>query len=188
MRIQFIASNGAKHTCSGMPCAVPFDGQNRCPNSCRLFHAWFFSIITSKRPPPPYPATALQRGCESELVGETHRHLGVLQDVVEVDFVKRVGIRVDVGARVLKGGLDYKGRRVAGARCRGMIRARIATLGLDVGNVTVLGRARLVVGHMSTDSGEGLLTATMIFLMKLVKPVSTKSVMTPTAASVPGLT
>lgn len=62
----------------------------------------------------------------------------MLQHVVEREVLDLVVGAVDVLVRVAEGGLDYEGRRVAGLGGRGVVRARVAALGLDPGDVAVL--------------------------------------------------
>lgn len=85
-------------------------------------------------------AVALQ-GLEvrvAELVDEGQGHLGVLEHVVEGEVLDQVVGAVDALVRVAEGGLDHEGGRVAGLGGRGVIRAGVAALGLDPGDVAVL--------------------------------------------------
>lgn len=58
--------------------------------------------------------------------------------MVEAEILNLVLCGVDTLVRELEGGFNDKGRGVAVAAGRGMIRAGIATLGQDIGDVTVL--------------------------------------------------
>jgi hypothetical protein len=82
----------------------------------------------------------LQRGKvgKAQLVGKSQGHAGVLQHVVEGQVLNHILRGVDVVVRVLKGGLDDEGGGVAGLGGRGVVRAGVAALGLDVGDGAVL--------------------------------------------------
>ena len=84
----------------------------------------------------------LERGKvgKRQLVAKGQRHARVLQHVVERQVLDLVVGRVDVVVRVLKGRLDDEGRGIAGLGRRGVVGAGVAALGLDVGEVAVLGK------------------------------------------------
>jgi hypothetical protein len=64
----------------------------------------------------------------------------MLKHMVERKVLDVVVGGVDMRVGVLKGGLDDEGGGIAGLGGRSMVRAGIATLGLDPGNVAVLDR------------------------------------------------
>lgn len=75
---------------------------------------------------------------EAQLVNETESHASVLEHVVKREGVDGIGRRVDVGAGEVKRRLNHKCRGIPGLGSRGVIRASIAALSLDVGDVAVL--------------------------------------------------
>ena len=62
----------------------------------------------------------------------------MLEHVVKAEILNLVLCGVDTLVRELEGGFNDKGRGVAVAAGRGMIRAGIATLGQNIGDVAVL--------------------------------------------------
>lgn len=62
----------------------------------------------------------------------------MLKHVVERQILNLILSRVNVGVRVLKLRLDHKCGRIAGLGRRGVVRAGVAALGLDVGDVAIL--------------------------------------------------
>lgn len=79
----------------------------------------------------------LQLG-KSQLVDQPEREFGMLQHVIEAETVDGILGRVDVFVRILEVGLDHEGARIAGFGRRRMVRAGVAALGKDVGDVAVL--------------------------------------------------
>lgn len=117
-----------------------------------------------------------------KFVGKAKRHLGVLQHVVKRKILDQVVCAVNLLVRVFKGGLNDKCRWVASLGGRGVVRAGVAALGLDPGDVAVLVSVSLYLSHLDR---KGILTPSITVLINFVRPASTKSVMTPTASGFP---
>ena len=84
--------------------------------------------------------TLLQLGevGKGELVGKSQGQARVLEHVVEREILDKIIGSVDVVVRILESRLDDEGGRVASLGGRGVIRAGISALCLDVGDVAVL--------------------------------------------------
>jgi hypothetical protein len=74
----------------------------------------------------------------AELVHQAERNARVLEHVLKRKVLDQVVGAVNVVVRELKRRLDDKGRRVARLGGRRVVRARIAALCLDVGDLAVL--------------------------------------------------
>ena len=83
---------------------------------------------------------ALSERSKCQLIGKRQAHLCVLQHVIEAEVLDQIVRTMDLLVRVLELRLDDECRWVAEAAGRSVVRAGVATLGLDVGNVAVLGR------------------------------------------------
>lgn len=81
---------------------------------------------------------------KTELDRGTSGDAGVLQNVVKVDLVHAVLSRVDGLQVVLKGGLEHHGGGVASLGGRGVVRAGVAALSVDVGDLRVLEKQAVV--------------------------------------------
>ena len=82
----------------------------------------------------------LSERSKGQLIGKRQAHLCVLQHVIEAEVLDQIVRAMDLLVRVLELRLDDECRWVAEAAGRSVVGAGVATLGLDVGNVAVLGR------------------------------------------------
>lgn len=82
----------------------------------------------------------LSERSKGQLIGKRQAHLCVLQHVIEAEVLDQIFRAMDLLVRVLELRLDDECRWVAEAAGRSVVRTGVATLGLDVGNVAVLGR------------------------------------------------
>ena len=73
-----------------------------------------------------------------KLVRQPQRQPRMLQHVIKAQILNLILRRMDLLIRVLEIRLDDESRWVSSLRCASVIRARIAALGEDVGDITVL--------------------------------------------------
>ena len=107
-----------------------------------------------------------------KFISKTQAHLGMLEHVIETQVLDLIFSSMDLLVTVPKFGLDNKGRRVTVAAGGSMVRAGIAALCFDVGNIAILqGKSALV--HEGRQFAIDEHTSVMISLMNSVRPLST---------------
>lgn len=94
--------------------------------------------MTSLEVGPLLISSLLIKVVAAKLNGQAERHSGMLKHMVKREIFDAIIGAVDVGVRVLKGGLDDKGRGVSGLGGRGVVGASIAALGLNPWNFAIL--------------------------------------------------
>ena len=120
------------------------------------------------------PALLLQRlkVGKGQLVSKGQSHARVLEHVVKGKILDQILGAVDVVVGVLERGLDYECRWVASLGGRGVVRAGVAALGLDEGDIAVLEPVRSCF-RVVAPKPKSRLTSTIIFLMNSVRLGST---------------
>jgi len=125
----------------------------------------------------------LKGGSKAQLVSEAKADLGKLKNMAKVDGVNSISGTVDIRAAVIESRLEGHGRGETLTGSGGMVRAPIATLGVNSGELGVLFKVSSIFANWRPR-----LTAATTFLRKAVNPASTLSVRMPTTSVVPGLT